>query len=123
MAILQDTGTSAVGYAHDNRGNVISDKSRGISHLDYNIIDLPYRVEFNDGSTIDIWYDGYGNIMRKYIFSNVDTLPNGAYEMTVDYIDGFVYINQEMVSYYHPQGRVNKAEGGYRTEFFITDHE
>ena len=42
--------------------------------------------------------------------------------MQVDYIEGFMYIDQEFQSFSHAQGRVNKAKGGTRNEYFLCDH-
>lgn len=78
--------SSLSSYSYSN-GNVTNDPSRGIGSIRYNILNLPDLVEFQDGSEIEIVYDGEGNVWRKTLTSTTDTLPNGLYQMVIDYVD------------------------------------
>ena len=58
-------GASAAGeYAYDVNGNLTKDLNKGITDIQYNVLNLPSTVSFSDGSTITYTYGADGTKLR-----------------------------------------------------------
>ncbi|RGI71691.1 RHS repeat-associated core domain-containing protein, partial [Bacteroides uniformis] len=58
-------GASAAGeYAYDANGNLTKDLNKGITDIQYNVLNLPSTVSFSDGSTITYTYGADGTKLR-----------------------------------------------------------
>ena len=51
-------------YAYDENGNLTQDLNRNIKDIQYNFLNLPQRIEFEDGSTTEYLYDADGRKFR-----------------------------------------------------------
>ena len=51
-------------YAYDENGNLTRDLNRNIKNIQYNFLNLPQRMEFEDGSTTEYLYDADGRKFR-----------------------------------------------------------
>ncbi len=118
------TGSSAA-YTYDANGNLLSDPHKGLSPIQYNVLNrvdnmtLTYNAT---GRSIKYTYDAGGNLIRKQAYDN-NTLA-----VTTDYIDGFVYLangsGAATLSYFPmPEGRVVNNAGTLSQEFIITDQQ
>ncbi|WP_298144512.1 RHS repeat-associated core domain-containing protein [Flavobacterium sp.] len=73
-------------FGYDAYGNMTSDANKRIEDIDYNHLNLPTVINFQDnGGRIRYTYDALGVKVRK----EVDDLANGT--TTTDYLDGFQY--------------------------------
>ena len=51
-------------YTYDENGNLTQDLNRNIEDIQYNFLNLPQRMEFEDGSTTECLYDADGRKFR-----------------------------------------------------------
>lgn len=51
-------------YTYDENGNLTQDLNRNIKDIQYNFLNLPQRMEFEDGSTTEYLYDADGRKFR-----------------------------------------------------------
>jgi RHS repeat-associated protein len=121
-----DKNTTGADYGYDVNGNLISDKNKrlngnGTTGLDlpanagaieYNYLDLPWRIRVkddqgNDKGTILYIYDALGNKLEK----RIEELP-AAYNQNTTvlkataYLSEFVYENNTLRYWEHEEGRV-----------------
>ena len=57
-------------YAYDANGNLIKDLNKGISSIQYNVLNLPSSITFSDGSTINYFYSADGVNDGYNLFTN-----------------------------------------------------
>jgi len=112
--ILKDfvNGVSEVEeYLYDANGNIIKDKNKGISNIQYNILNLPEKITFADGKEIKYVYTASGEKLQNIV--------NGK---TLTYCGGFVYEGTDLKYILNSEGRyvVNGGSGAY--EYNLTDH-
>ncbi|MBK7407200.1 MAG: RHS repeat-associated core domain-containing protein [Saprospirales bacterium] len=128
--ISTETGNPDYGYLKSGTGfgyeygKLVSAGGRGILSIEYNELNLPERIEMEDG-TIDILYDAEGvKWYQKTIWTSdpPPQYPNGEEEKV--YLRGLEVVNDIPAALYHPQGRAVLKETGelYRQEFFLCDH-
>lgn len=83
-------------------GNLSSNPKKGVT-LNYNILNRTDKIVFTGNSNyIRYTYDAGGGLLREEVFANSTSTTT-----TYDYIDGFVYENNNL-SYF------SMAEGGVR---------
>ena len=106
-----DGGTQ--GYAYDANGNLIADEHKDIVNIEYNYLNLPTKIDYEDGKWIEWIYDSAGKKLKKLTSSDVEKL----------YIDGIEYSNGGIEAIYHSEGRAFLDGGkGYIYEYTIQDH-
>lgn len=132
---FSDNHTGTGDYGYDANGNMWEDQNKGINWITYDHLNLPYQIALNPFSgskgTITYIYDAAGNKLEK----RVHELPNssdGNFDKftTTDYIGGFVYENNVLQFFDHPEGRVRvftNASGQARLDtleydYFLKDH-
>ena len=111
---FKDGARLASEYAYDLNGNLTKDLNKNISSIEYNYLNLPYRVSFSDGSTLTYAYDGDGVKLRT-------VHKIGGSTTTTDYCGNVIYEN----------GMVRQllSEGGYlslsdkKYHYYLQDHQ
>jgi|GEM_PF-2598049 len=103
-------------YWYDSNGNMVRDVNKGI-WLNYNYLQLPDNIVFEDRSTIKFTYNAAGERLRQ-------VAPN----KRTDYVNGFVYEDGRLKSFGLPHGQmvnVPQKSGGYALEYeyHYTDHQ
>ena len=94
-------GDDVVTFFYDANGNLFKDLNRGIVDIDYNILNLPNKISFENGSNIRYRYDADGVKRRadyKIVFNQL-FVPIGAptsygslfVEHHTDFCDNLVY--------------------------------
>ncbi|MEP0262316.1 RHS repeat-associated core domain-containing protein, partial [Dokdonia sp.] len=142
-----DGNTTGDDYIYDVNGNMVEDKNKGITTIEYNHLNLPTSVEINttdaqgdlqDG-TITYIYDATGIKLAKVL---QDDIQNST--ITTSYAGGYIYENnngtETLKMFPHPEGYIepvygteksiekfNKETGtssfsGYQYAFNYTDH-
>lgn len=80
-------------YQYDSNGNLVMDKNKGITNIEYNFIDLPTRIEFHnndptnpEAGIIEYVYDAMGTKLKK--FKKQSNLSSGS---STYYANNMVY--------------------------------
>ena len=101
-------------YAYDANGNLTKDLNRNISNIQYNFLNLPGKVLFADGSTIEYVYAADGTKLRtKHVINGTTT--------TTDYCGNVVYENGVQKLLLTEEGYVTLADKQYH--YFLKDHQ
>ena len=100
-------------YFYDDNGNMYKDLNKEIEQIDYNILNLPERIQMTTGSVnhIDYIYDVAGIKLSKHT-------PDGL----TDYIGNFVYENDILTYILTGYGRIVVDGSNYDNQYFIKDH-
>ena len=91
-------------YFYDDNGNMTRDINKGIEHIEYNFLNLPKTIEFENGDYIIYYYDASGIKLRKEIYHNNELITN------IDYICNTVYKNNKLDFILTEEGRIKKLE-------------
>jgi len=103
-------------YDYDRNGNLIKDLNKGIQLIEYNYLNLPYKIKNNVGDSIMYYYDALGTKLKKVV-RNGGSL-NGRY-----YVNGIEYSNNKLLSLIHTnEGVARDTVGGIVYEYFVKDH-
>ena len=111
---FKDAVKQANEYAYDTNGNLTKDLNKNISEIQYNCLNLPRKVTFTDGSTIEYTYAADGTKLRT-----VHTI--GSTTTTTDYCGNVIYENGVQ--------KLLLTEAGYRTladskyHYYLQDHQ
>ncbi len=119
-------------YTYDDNGNLIADKNKNISKIEYNYLNLPQRIEFifsseNKLGVIEFVYDATGAKLRKIV---TQTCLNPAapcaptLSTTYDYVNGVEYKNGNLERVAHSEGSFSKNvnTGAFEMEYVLRDH-
>ena len=92
VTAFTDRMSQTTEYTYDANGNFTSDLNRGISSITYNLLNLPARITWSDGSTVSYRYDADGTLLREdrtiYIqtpFGTIEQVGRTAYSGGVTY--------------------------------------
>ncbi|MBV8040947.1 RHS repeat-associated core domain-containing protein, partial [Bacteroides sp. AN502] len=101
-------------YAYDANGNLTKNLNRNISNIQYNFLNLPGKVTFGDGSTIEYVYAADGTKLRtKHVINGTTT--------TTDYCGNVVYENGVQKLLLTEAGYVTLADRKYH--YYLQDHQ
>jgi len=96
-----------------------ADKNKGIKSIRYNHLNLPTRVSFDTGSSIDYTYDATGVKQSKQVTAS------GVSSFTF-YAGNFIYeqntAGQKLVFFSHPEGYVEKNGNVFNYVYQYKDH-
>ncbi|MEN9611340.1 MAG: hypothetical protein RLZZ628_2154, partial [Bacteroidota bacterium] len=94
-------------YGYDGNGNLIYDKNKYITSIEYNYLNLPMKIviskpndALNSGS-IELVYDASGAKLKKSLKDNA-----GVVKETWDYVNGVEYKNRILQRVPHSEGAV-----------------
>ena len=111
---FKDAVKQANEYAYDANGNLTKDLNRNISNIQYNFLNLPGKVMFGDGSTIEYVYAADGTKLRtKHVINGTTT--------TTDYCGNVVYENGVQKLLLTEAGYVTLADKKYH--YYLQDHQ
>jgi RHS repeat-associated protein len=107
-----DNNTTGDDYNYDVNGNLKSDKNKRITLIEYNHLNLPWRITAADASnntkgTITYIYDATGNKLEKRTNESASSANGNISKVTqTSYLTGFVYENNKLQFFGHEEGRV-----------------
>ena len=101
-------------YAYDANGNLTKDLNKNISEIQYNCLNLPRKVTFTDGSTIEYTYAANGTKLRtKHVINGTTT--------TTDYCGNVIYENGVQKLLLTEAGYLTLADSKYH--YYLQDHQ
>ena len=107
-------------YFYDASGNMIVDKNKGILGISYNHFHLPKSIGADNThgmGSIAYLYDATGEKLQKTV-SNANTGTT-----TTTYAGNFIYRNDELRFFNHPEGYVEpENDGSYSYTYQYKDH-
>ncbi|TRX51638.1 hypothetical protein FNH22_24055 [Fulvivirga sp. M361] len=103
-------------YGYDDNGNMYYDLNKGIIDVGYNHLNLPDYVKFDAGKKISYAYDASGNKLYTQALEGTTEIHR------TDYVAGAHYVDGQLAFVAMPEGRIVKAGGGWKYEYFLTDH-
>ena len=101
-------------YIYDENGNLTQDLNRNIEDIQYNFLNLPQRIEFEDGSTTEYLYDAEGRKLRTVHKADGKTT-------TTDYAGNLIYENGNPIRLVTEYGYVSLPDGMYH--YYLQDHQ
>ena len=111
---FKDAVKQANEYTYDANGNLTKDLNRNISNIQYNFLNLPGKVMFGDGSTIEYVYAADGTKLRtKHVINGTTT--------TTDYCGNVVYENGVQKLLLTEAGYVTLSDRKYH--YYLQDHQ
>ena len=128
------TPPSSAEYIYDGNGNLKRDVNKGLTDIQYNVLNLPVSVDKTDGKRLEYLYDATGTKKRQvYIrekgdaegFTGEGTPPStpSASPTTTDFAGNFVYVNNQPAWVNFADGRIAyNIDGSVFAENYITDH-
>lgn len=107
-------------YAYDANGNLTKDQNKKVTEITYNHLNLPKKITFGTGNTIEYIYNATGQKLEKNIIEN-KVITN------TKYLSGFQYKNDILQFFPTAEGYVrntstNPATYVYGYVFNYTDH-
>ena len=109
-------GTSTAGeYVYDVNGNLTKDLNKGITDIQYNVLNLTSKVSFSDGSTITYTYGADGTKLRT-------VHKIGSTTTTTDYCGNVIYENGTQKLLLTEEGYINLA-GTQQYHYYLKDHQ
>ena len=111
---FKDGADLPVEYYYDSNGNLIQDLNKKISEIQYNCLNLPSRIEFEDGGVISYLYDAKGTKLRTtHVIAGKIT--------TTDYFDDAIYENGVLTTLLTELGYISLVDGKYH--YYLKDHQ
>ena len=111
---FKDGADLPVEYYYDSNGNLIQDLNKKISEIQYNCLNLPSRIEFEDGGVISYLYDAKGTKFRTtHIIAGKIT--------TTDYFDDAIYESGVLTTLLTELGYISLVDGKYH--YYLKDHQ
>ena len=111
---FKDAVKQANEYAYDANGNLTKDLNKNISEIQYNCLNLPRKITFTDGSTIEYTYAADGTKLRtKHVINGTTT--------TTDYCGNVIYENGVQKLLLTEAGYVTLSDSKYH--YYLQDHQ
>lgn len=109
---FKDGSHESVEYSYDSNGNMIEDLNKGISRIEYNLLNLPQRISFI----------GANNPVNEYVYSaggkKLSVIHKSSIEKRTDYVDNMIYENGSLKHILVDGGYIK--DGSYH--FYLQDH-
>ena len=109
-------------YVYDANGNLVKDLNKGIgtssvNGITYNHLNLPTEIKFDNSSTkkINYTYSADGIKLKKVV-------NDGGSLTTTDYANGYIYENNTLQFFNHPEGYVHNDNGTFKYVYNYLDH-
>ena len=111
---FKDAVKQANEYAYGANGNLTKDLNKNISNIQYNSLNLPRKVTFTDGSTIEYTYAADGTKLK--VVHKI-----GSTTTTTDYCGNVIYENGVQKLLLTEAGYLTLADSKYH--YYLQDHQ
>jgi RHS repeat-associated protein len=114
---FKDNTNTSNDYSYDVNGNMIEDKNKSITLIEYNHLNLPTKVIFeeNANKSISYVYDASGMKLKK----EVNNLGNTT---DTEYAGNFIYENGDLQFFSHAEGYTKYDAGKFFNIYQYKDH-
>ncbi|WP_264550625.1 RHS repeat-associated core domain-containing protein [Flavobacterium sp. N2038] len=102
-------------YSYDDNGNMTIDKNKNITAITYNHLNLPKKISFGTGNSIEYIYNAAGQKLEKIV-------TEATIATTTDYLGGFQYKNNVLEFFPTAEGYVKNTDGALSYVFQYKDH-
>jgi len=102
-------------YTYDANGNIITDKNKNITAIEYNHLNLPEKITFGTTGSIEYIYNAAGQKLEKIV-------TQGTIVNTTNYLGGFQYKDNVLEFFPTAEGYVKNTAGVYSYVFQYKDH-
>jgi RHS repeat-associated protein len=102
-------------YDYDPNGNMISDKNKNITEIQYNQLNLPKKIIFGTGNTIEYIYNAAGQKLEKIV-------KEGTITTNTNYLEGFQYKDNVLQFFPTAEGYIKNISGALSYVFQYKDH-
>ena len=109
-----DGANAEIEYEYDENGNLTKDSNKNVLNIEYNCLDLPCKVTFKDGNTIEYVYAADGTKLQTVHKIDGETT-------TRDYCGNAVYENGELKMLLNDYGYVSFPDRKFH--FYLKDHQ
>jgi RHS repeat-associated protein len=112
-----DGNIGSTDYDYDANGNMIWDKNKDITSINYNHLNLPTEVKFSYSNTkkINYIYDATGLKLEKVVNDN-GNITN------TEYAGNYIYENSTLKFFSHPEGYVEPDGNSFNYVYQFKDH-
>ena len=111
---FKDSADQAMEYEYDKNGNLTKDLNKKVADIQYNSLNLPNRIEFENGNVVSYMYDAAGTKLSvMHIMGNDSTVT--------DYCGNVIYENGVAKTLLTEAGYISLKDGRYH--YFIQDHQ
>lgn len=111
---FKDGNKQNVEYTYDGNGNLIKDLNKKITNIEYNYLNLPDRIKFEDGGSISYLYDAAGTKLR--VVHNI-----AGNTTTTDYCGNVIYENGTPKTLLTGAGFISLNDSKYH--YYLQDHQ
>ncbi len=120
----QHTNSTVDDFEYDNYGNLTKNRDKLITQISYNHLNLPTKIIFQGGETIEYTYLADGTKIKK------TTMDSQSVSTNTEYMDGFQYTDGVLDFFPHAEGYVKATPAGlggnstytFNYVFNYTDH-
>jgi RHS repeat-associated protein len=112
---FNDANVTGDDYTYDVNGNMISDKNKNITEILYNQLNLPKKITFGTGNTIEYIYNAAGQKLEKNV-------KEGTTTTNTSYLGGFQYKDNVLEFFPTAEGYVKNTGGALSYVFQYKDH-
>ena len=111
---FKNGATDSIEYVYDENGNLTQNLNKQIVAIQYNLLDLPEKVEFENGNSISYLYSADGTKLRStYVLGNDTTI--------VSYFGNAIYENDVLVWMLTSDGYITPSDDKFH--YFCCDHQ
>ncbi len=111
---FKDGASKDTEYEYDANGNLTKDLNKKILNIQYNCLNLPCRIEFENGAVVSYVYDAGGTKLRTAHIQGNDTT-------VTDYCGNVIYENGTPLKLLTEAGYVTLDDSKYH--YFVQDHQ
>lgn len=109
-----DGANQLVEYTYDSNGNLTQDLNKKITDIQYNCLNLPSRILFEDGSIISYLYDANGTKIQTTHMTGNDSIVTG-------YYGNVIFENGIAKTLLTEEGYVSLTDGKYH--YYLKDYQ
>lgn len=112
---FKDGNKNGDDYLYDDNGNMVTDKNKNITEIQYNHLNLPKKITFGTTGSIEYIYNATGQKLAKIVHT-------GATSNTTDYLGGYQYKDNVLQFFPTAEGYVKNEGGALSYVFQYKDH-